>query len=385
MKILHTSDWHLGRQFHGVSLEADHGAILSQVMDAIVGQAPDVLIIAGDIFDRASPPADAIRQFNEFIGRVHRETQAAIVLIAGNHDSGDRIGSLAALADRNRVLIRGPLIRDDAPLLLADEHGPVAISALPFGNEYAARACFEDNAIASPADVLGVQVAAARGFVPDGARWVVVAHAFIYDGIASDSERKLIVGGVETVPTSVFDGAHYVALGHLHRPQRAGGEHLRYSGSPLAFGFDEADAEKSMTLVTLGAEGVTDLKFLPFKPLRQVRVVVGAFDELFAAARAAPSDDFVKLVLTDAGAIVDAIGRIRDHYPNALALSYVRDEAGGEGAGGSEVAPRSRLTDPMAVVEEFFQSIRPDAALTDAEKAIVNEGFRRVTRAEAMA
>lgn len=382
MKILHTSDWHLGRQFHGVSMETDHAAILGQVMDAILGRAPDVLIIAGDIFDRASPPADAIRQFNGFIERVHRETQAAIVLIAGNHDSGDRIGSLAALANRNRVLIRGPLIREEAPLLLADEHGPVAISALPFGNEYVARACFEDAAIACPADLVSAQVAAARRHLPQGARWVVVAHAFISSGVASESERKLIVGGIETVPPSVFDGAHYVALGHLHRPQRAGGEHLRYSGSPLAFGFDEADAEKSMTLVTLGPDGVANLELLPFTPLRRVRVAVGAFDDLLAAATAAPSEDFIKLVLTDAGAIVDAIGRIREHYPNAVALSFARDEA--TGAGDEPLAtPRSRLTNPMAVVEEFFLAVRPEGPLSDAEKAIVTDGFSKLANTEA--
>lgn len=384
MRILHTSDWHLGRQFHGVSLEADHAVILDQVMDAIVGHSLDVLIIAGDIFDRASPPADAVRQFNRFIERVHRETQAAIVLIAGNHDSGDRIGSLAALADRNRVLIRGALLLEEIPLLLKDEHGPVAISALPFGNEYAARACFEDTGIACPADVIGAQVAAARRCVPPGARWVVVAHGFISNGMASDSERKLIVGGVETVPPSVFDGAHYVALGHLHRPQHAGGEHLRYSGSPLAFGFDEVDAEKSMTLVTLGPDGVANLEFLPFTPLRRVRVATGAFADLLAAAKATPSEDFVKLVLTDAGAIVDAIGRIREHYPNALALSYARDATTSSGDE-AVAASRSRLTNPMAVVEEFFQNVRPDRPLTDAEKAIVIDGFGKLTSAEASA
>jgi len=143
MRILHTSDWHLGRQFHGQSLEDDHAVILEQVFAALIENVPDVLIIAGDIFDRASPPASAVRQFNDFIKRVASETNAAIVMIAGNHDSGDRIDSMAIMTDPNRALIRGPLIADEQPLILEDEHGSVAFSALPFGYEFAARECFD--------------------------------------------------------------------------------------------------------------------------------------------------------------------------------------------------------------------------------------------------
>jgi DNA repair protein SbcD/Mre11 len=380
LKILHTSDWHLGRQFHGQSLEADHVAVLEQVVGALKAHDPDVLIIAGDIFDRTSPPADAVRLFTDFIERVGTESRAAIIFIAGNHDSGDRIGSIGALADRNRVLIRGPLGRNE-PLILADAFGPVAISALPFCNEYAARESFGDAAIACPADVITAQVAAARLHRPPGARWVIVAHAFVNDGETSESERKLSMGGVETVPPSAFEGADYVALGHLHRAQRAGEDHIRYSGSPLAFGFDEAEATKSMTLVTLGAAGVAALETLPFRPLRGVRVLTGAFADLLADAQAAPSNDFIKLVLTDPGAVVDAMGRIRGHYPNALALAYARDDSPSANPAAGPLG--ARLTDPAAVVDEFFLAVRPDQPLTDAERAVVAGGFDRVQVAEA--
>jgi exonuclease SbcD len=382
MKILHTSDWHLGRQFHGISLEMDHAAVLEQVMDALAAHDPDVLVIAGDIFDRAAPPAFAVRQFNDFIARVHANTRAAIVLIAGNHDSGDRIDSLSVLAARQRVLIRGPLGHDEPPLILSDEHGQVAISALPYGTEYAASECFGDPSISCPADVIKAQVAAARGHVPDGARWVIVAHAFISNATKSDSERNLIVGGIETVPPEAFADADYVALGHLHRPQRAGADHIRYSGSPLAFGFDEADAEKSMTLITLGADGVTSLECLPFSPKRKVRVLTGAFAQLMADAQNTPSEDFVKLVLTDAGAILDAVGQIRPHYPNTLALAYARDAVDGEQPGATLAA---RHTDPVAVVEEFFAAVRPDPPLTESEKQVVVRALGELQHAEAAA
>ncbi|WP_338112435.1 exonuclease subunit SbcD [Rhizobium gallicum] len=145
MRLLHTADLHLGRQFHGMSLEDDHAAILDQILQAINTHRPDVFIIAGDIFDRASPPATSVRQFNAFLGRVARETEAAVVMIAGNHDSGDRIGAMSVLTDVRRALIRGPLLADETPLILHDAAGPVAISALPYGYEFAARDCFGDE------------------------------------------------------------------------------------------------------------------------------------------------------------------------------------------------------------------------------------------------
>jgi exonuclease SbcD len=382
MKILHTSDWHLGRQFCGQSLERDHAAILEQVMDALKAHDPDVLIIAGDIFDRASPPADAVRQFNGFIERVASESRAAIVLIAGNHDSGDRIAALAALADRGRVLIRGPLNAEERPLLLHDAHGPVVISALPFGHEFAARECFGKTDIASPADVVAAQVEAARVHVPEGVRWVIVAHAFVSNAMPSDSERRLSVGGIETVPPDVFAGAHYVALGHLHRPQGAGVDHIRYSGPPLAFGFDECGAQKSMTLVELDGDGAVSLETLAFTPVRQVRVVKGAFADLLAAAAASPSDDFFKIVVTDEGALIDPMGRMREHYPNALAFDV--DRAAPTAATHAVAGPGDARDNPLAVVEEFFVQART-TPLAEDERPIVVDALGKLVVHEAAA
>lgn len=242
MRILHTADLHLGRQFNGLSMEEDHQAILDQIVDAVAANRADVLIIAGDVFDRPAPPASSVRQFNGFLSRISNETKAAVVMIAGNHDSGDRIAMMSVFADLNRALIRGPLVADEMPLIVDDEHGAVAFFGLPFAYEYAARACFDDETIQMPEHVLAAQMAAVRRNLPDGARLVVVAHAFVEGGAGSESERPLArVGGIETVRPEVFAGAHYVALGHLHRPQSVGAKSIRYAGSPLAFGFDEAD------------------------------------------------------------------------------------------------------------------------------------------------
>ncbi len=354
MRILHTADLHLGRQFNGISLEEDHAAILDQIVEAVAGCAVDALVIAGDIFDRAAPPAFAVRQFNGFLSRIASETDAAVVMIAGNHDSADRIASMSIMTDTRRALIRGAVSAEEAPLLLADDDGAVAFSGLPFCYEYAARECFADETMQTPEDVLAAQVAAARRHVPEGARWVVAAHAFVAGARPSDGERPLVrVGGIETVSPQVFQDAHYVALGHLHRPQEAGAEHIRYCGSPLAFGFDEAGAEKSMTLVEIDAAGNTAIEALPFVPLRGVRVLRGKHAELL---RAEPSNDFVKAVLTDDVPVVDGMKQLRSVFPNACELSYERDERSAD-TGPRDVRP-TRVADPLEVIGDFLELVR---------------------------
>lgn len=379
MKILHTADLHLGRQLNGLSLEEDHAVILDQILDALVATRADILIIAGDIFDRAAPPATAVRQFNHFLSRVASETGAAVTMIAGNHDSADRIGSMAVMTDRRRALIQGPLLRDAPPLVLEDVHGPVAFSALPFAYEYAARDCFSDPTIAMPQDVLSAQMADARARLPSGARWVVIAHAFVAGGESGESERPLArVGGIETVSPETFAGAHYVALGHLHRPQTVGGEHIRYSGSPLAFSFGEANEQKSMTLVDLDAQGKVLIETIAFTPPRAVRLLRGALAELLLQP---PSQDIVKAVLTDTTPQIDPMRRLRDVFPNACQLSYARDERAPELKFAiSHAAP----ADPMQVIADFVAQVR-DEPLSDVERALVTAALADLDAEESAA
>jgi DNA repair protein SbcD/Mre11 len=367
MKIVHTADWHLGRQFEGCSLEEDHAAALEQVFEAVTTHAADVLIIAGDVFDRAAPPEAAVRQFNGFLARVASETETAIVMIAGNHDSGDRIGAYATLSDARRALVRGPLSKDEQPLILKDGHGPVAISAIPFGYEFAARETFVNPDIKCPEDVLRVQLAAARRHIPDGARWVVVAHAFASGGDPSGCERPLsrLVGGIETVSAELFSGAHYVALGHLHREQAIGADHVRYPGAPLAFTFEEETHAKSLTLVELGADGRTTVELIPITPRRRARTLRGTLAEILAHPA---SDDFIRPVLTNPIRLVEPMKRIRERFPNACALTYERDLV----AALRRATPASArpADNPAEVVSDFMMLVR-GAAPSEAESGIV--------------
>jgi exonuclease SbcD len=373
MRILHTADLHLGRQFNGIPLDADHAAVLDQIVSAIRSNSVDVLVIAGDIFDRGAPPTSAVRQFNGFLARVAAETTAAVVMIAGNHDSGDRIASMSIMTDTRRALIRGAISADEKPLVLTDAYGPVAFTGLPFAYEYAARECFSDETLQTPEDVLAAQVSCGKRNIPDGARWVVVSHTFVAGASSSESERPLTrVGGIETVGSAVFEGAHYVALGHLHRPQSVSASHIRYSGSPLAFGFDEVDCQKSMSLIEIDADGQTTIETIPFDPIRRVRVMRGRHAELLLAER---SDDFIKVVLTDDAPVIDGMKRIREVFPNACELVYERNERSPEF---KSLAGRTlAVVNPVEVIGDFLEHVR-DERLSESELAVVASALGRL-------
>jgi exonuclease SbcD len=381
MRILHTSDWHLGRQFHGLSLDDDHEHILVQILAVIDDERPDVVIIAGDIFDRANPPQSAITRLSQFLTTARAASDAAIVIIAGNHDSAAQIGAMGVLADGGAAIVRGPLDEDERPLVVSDAHGPVAISALPFAFEYAARLCFDDDGIGCPADVIRAQLASARKHVAEGMRWVVVAHAFVDGAATSESERPLtrMVGGIETVSAAAFEGAHYVALGHLHRPQPVGLDHIRYSGAPLAFGFDEEGQQKSVSLIDLAADGTVTVSEVPLRPLRQVRTIRGKLLELLAATEV--SNDIVRVVLTDDTPQIDPMKRIRAFYPNAVQLSYERNERPVELRLEEQ---RAAIDDPQALSSAFLDFIRGEP-LSEAEGQIVASALQSFASMEEQA
>ncbi len=377
MRIIHTGDLHLGRQLNGISLEEDHSAILDQLARALITCCADVLLIAGDIFDRAAPPAPAVRQFNAFLSRVATETTTAVVMIAGNHDSGDRIASMSVMTDTRRALIRGTIAADELPLILEDEYGPVAFSGLPFSYEYAARECFSLETIQTPEDVLRAQVSAARRNLPAGARWVIVAHTFVSGAQSSDSERPLArVGGIETVRPEIFDGAHYVGLGHLHRPQSAGAPHIRYAGSPLAFSFDEADSQKSMNLIELDGAGGVSVELIPFEPIHGVRVLRGKHAELLLAE---PSADFVKAVLTDDVPLIDPMKRLREVFPNACQLIYERDERVQDIRSTSTRAVK--IANPLEVIGDFLEQVRGES-MSEPELTLVTSALHDLRNEE---
>lgn len=375
MRFLHTADWHLGRVYHGVSLLEDQAHVLQGFIRIAADTRPDAILIAGDVFDRSVPPAEAVRLLDLVLTELVLELKIPVVMIAGNHDGPDRLGFGSELLTRAGLTVRGPVDAGAEPLVLRDAHGEVAVHALPYGEPAVVRAAYGDESIADHHTALAAQARAALAAQPVGRRSVVVAHAFVLGGSESESERPLSVGGSGAVGAEVFDGFDYVALGHLHRPQQAGSERIQYSGSLLKYSFAEADHAKSVNLVDMDAQGRCTVQRIPLVPRRDLRIVEGELEVLLATAAADPArDDYLLARLTDHGALLDAMGKLRTAYPNALAIE--RPDMVGDG-------PGRAATDHRRIrVQDLFASFHEDATGLGLEPAAAAALERIVGRLE---
>ncbi len=338
MRLLHTADWHLGRVFHGRSLLDDQAAVLDELVRMVRDLRPDAVLVSGDIYDRSVPPADAVRLLDDTLTRIVAGLRTPVFLIAGNHDGPDRLSFGARLLAGAGLRVEAVPVASPGASVLADAHGEVEIFALPYAEPPMMRNVLgADAGIPDHAAVLAAQMAAVRRARDPARRLVVMAHAFVAGGLDSESERPLVVGTAASVPATVFDDAHYVALGHLHRPQRVGRDAIRYSGSLLKYAFSEASHVKGATLVELDAAGNARVESLPLRAPRDLRIVEGRLAEVIAAAPDDPArDDYLLVRLTDPGALLDAMPRLRAAYPNALAIERPLIAAGG----GAGAAPR---------------------------------------------
>jgi DNA repair protein SbcD/Mre11 len=327
MLMLHTSDWHLGRSLHRADLREAQAAFLDHLVATVRAEQVDAVLVAGDIYDRAVPPVDAVELCEDALLRLHA-TGAAIVLISGNHDSARRLGFGSRLLDEAGVHLRTRASVLAEPVMLRDQNGPVAVYAVPYLEPDAVRGELPgsgpDEAPRGHAGVLGHAVrriradADARG-VP---RRVVMAHGWVTGGAASESERDITVGGVGQVPAELFDGFSYVALGHLHGQQTLT-EHMRYSGSPLPYSFSEANHHKGSWLVELDAAGLVRTERVPAPVYRKLSVMRGTLDALLTEAEYNKhEDDFLSVTLTDTVRPEAAMDRLRTRFPHVLVLAF---------------------------------------------------------------
>ena len=320
MRFIHTADWHIGRQFHNVSLLSDQEYVLEQLVD-VAGQADvDAVVIAGDVYDRAVPPADAVRLLSDLLSRLVLGAGIPVIMIAGNHDSPERLGFASEMLAGRGLHVAGPLTRPLNPVVLHDRHGPVAFYPIPYAEPAVVRERFGASDAHSHDAAMAAIVADIAGRAAPGERGVAVAHCFVAGGEGSDSERPLTVGGAENVAAARFAPFSYTALGHLHRPQSIA-ERVRYAGSLLKYSFSEASHRKSVTLVEIGAEGGCRAEPVVLAPRRDLRIVEGFLDDILQGpAEAASADDYLLIRLADKHAILDAMGQLRAVYPNVLHL-----------------------------------------------------------------
>ena len=380
MLMLHTSDWHLGRSLHRADLRAAQAAFLDHLVEVVRAEKVDVVLVAGDVYDRAVPPVDAVELCEEALLRLHA-TGARIVLISGNHDSARRLGFGSGLLDKTGVHLRTRIGALARPVLLEDAHGPVAIYGVPYAEPDAVRGELPDAVPSGHAGVLryAVQKINADGDARGVRRRVVMAHGWVTGGAASESERDITLGGVAQVPVDTFAGFSYVALGHLHGQQTLAG-HLRYSGSPLPYSFSEAAHRKGSWLVELDASGTKRAERVPAPAYRRLSLLHGRLEDLLGSpAFKDQEDDFVSVTLTDPSRPDGPMDALRTRFPHVLVLTFEP-----EGARPDARCYRARVAgrDDRAIAEEFVQHVR-NAPATDGERRLLADAFEAVRTEEA--
>lgn len=370
MRILHTSDWHLGRSFHREGMLDAQATFVDHLIDTIESEKVDLVVVSGDVYDRALPPVDAVALADETFARL-AASRTRVVVTSGNHDSARRLGFNSRLIDSSGVHFRTVADGCGTPVMLEDRDGPVAVYGLPYLEPEVLREPWQLESRSHTA-VLTEAMNRVRDDLahrPPGTRSIAMAHAFVAGGNASDSERDISVGGVAVVPTSVFDGVDYVALGHLHGRHTLT-EAVRYSGSPLAYSFSEAAHVKGSWLVEVGAGGFEDAHFVEAPVPRRLARVRGDLDQLLTDEVHADKEDcWVQAVVTDPVRPTQAMERLRTRFPHTLLLSFEP-----RGGGATDPVPRRSLTgrSDHQIALDFVSEVRGTPA-DEAESALLRE------------
>jgi exonuclease SbcD len=318
MRILHTSDWHIGRQFHNVSLLNDQHHVLQQIVEIANTEEVDVVVIAGDIYDRAVPPASAISLVDETLNQLIEETKIPVVLIAGNHDSPERLHFASRQLATAKLYVSGILTNPITPITLYDEHGKIDFYTIPYIDPPTVKTVYKIDVQSHDEAMKAVcqKIPANKN-----RRNILLSHCFVGGGETCESERPLSIGGTEQVSAKHFADFNYVALGHLHGRQYSSKEHIRYSGSILKYSFSEEKHNKSVTIVDMDAQGKCNIKHIALQPLHDMRSLEGMLDDLLETGKNDPgADDYLLIRLNDTHAILDPMGKLREVYPNVLHL-----------------------------------------------------------------
>ena len=372
MKLMHLSDLHLGKRLNEFSLLEDQSFILQQLVELVRSEQPDCVLLAGDIYDKPVPPAEAVTLFDDFLNKLAQLTTVCVT--SGNHDSAERLAFGAQLMREGGVHFCGLYTGEPQCVTLQDAYGSVHIYLLPFLKPAHVRHCLpptEAEQVTTYHEAL--RCAVERLHINAAERNVLVAHQFVTGAQTAGSEA-VNVGGVDNIGAEVFAAFDYTALGHIHRAQNVGSERVRYSGTPLKYSFAEWQQEKSVTLVELGEKGSVSVTELPLAPLRDLRKLRGSYEELMSRDfyDELPKDsdgllrDFYHLTLTDEEDVPDAVQKLRSVYKNLLQLEYDNKRTRTDNA--IEGAERVVEKSPLELMEEFYQ-LQNNQALSEKQRA----------------
>jgi len=380
MRLLHTSDWHLGRSFHREDLLSAQAHFVDFLVETVRAERVDAVVVSGDIYDRALPSVDAVALFDDTLRRL-ASTGTRVILISGNHDSARRLGFGSGLIDAAGIHLRTDVSAAHRPVLLDDTDGPVAIYAVPYLEPDAVRVQLECDE-RSHAAVLGAAMSRVRADLAGrpGLRSVALAHAFVTGAETSESERDITVGGVSSIPLSALDGVDYVALGHLHGAQRLS-KRVRYSGSPLPFSFSEEHQTKQLLLVELGPRPGTppSVESVPTPVHRPLARLSGRLaDLLIDPCWTAYEDHYLQVTLTDPARPREPMEQLRSRFPHVLVLAFAPDGAEDRSA---SYATRVRGRTDIEIATDFVEHVRGPA--DPAEAALLADGFEAARLVEA--
>lgn len=376
MKFIHTSDWHLGKLLFETRLIDDQAHALAQLIELAKAEKPDAIFVSGDIYDRAVPPPEAVQLCDETLSSLVLTLKIPVIIIAGNHDSPERLDFGSRLFAANNLFIRGDLKADLAPVELQDKHGKVLVYPLPYAGTELFRERLKDASLKDQNAGLSALVARLKAAHPKKTRSVALAHVFLTGGATSDSERPLSIGGSEAVEKTIFSDFNYTALGHLHGPQKQA-NNIAYSGSLYKYSFSEKDQKKRFLLGEMDAKGDCTLKDIPITLRRDLRVVEGSLEEIIKAGRADKrKEDYILARLLDPGPVFDAMGRLREVYPNALHIERPLLAP----TAGVAMTRAQREKGPVELFSSFYKQVTP-AELTKEQAAAFKEGVNAAEKA----
>jgi len=364
MKLIHLSDLHIGKRVNEFSMLEDQAYILEQILEVIDEEGPDGVMIAGDVYDKAVPSAEAVQLFDHFLVSLSGR-QRKVFIISGNHDSPERLAFGSRIMSAGGIYLSPVYQGRLEPISLADDHGLVHIYLLPFVKPAHVQRYFPEESCDSYTAAL--QLALGQAPLNPKERNVLITHQFVTGATICDSEERA-VGGSDQVDGSIFAAFDYVALGHLHGPQRVGRDTMRYCGTPLKYSLSELTHEKSITVVELGPKGAVTLRTVPLRPKRDLIALRGSFKELTAQALSQQHtrEDYVHVTLTDEEDVFDAVGKLRGIYPNLMSLGYdnQRSRASAQLSDLMEIEAKS----PLALFREFYEK-QNNAQLSEEQEA----------------
>lgn len=376
MKFLHLSDLHIGKRVHGFSMIEDQRYILNQILDIADQEQPDGVLIAGDVYDKAVPSAEAVTVLDEFLTGLHQRN-LCVCLVSGNHDSAERLDFGSRILQTQKIYVAGCYDGEIHRAVFTDFYGKVYVYLLPFIRPSSVRPYEPEVSSYEEA----VSAAIVRMKIDPSQRNVLVAHQFVTNGErlpeVCESE-ELSLGTLDHVDCSVFEPFDYVALGHLHGPQQTGRPEVRYAGSPLKYSFSERNQRKSVTIVEIGEKGQTEIRAIPLTPLRDMRRIEGTMEELLKGSGSAEEhgksnlddSDYIAAVLTDEGEIYDALGRLRSVYPNLMRLEFARESR--EFVQAAENMERLRSLTALELFEEFYEKQRKTTLSEEGRRVIAS-------------